>query len=214
MILVIADLHFILMEECPPFPTQNASRSARDAYDRWIKANDKARLYILANMSDILSKKHEIMVTACQIMNSIREMFGQPSIQIKQEAIKYVYNARMKEGQFVKEQSFLQFRSNVEMNKIEYNMTTLVKELQTFQSLKGQKEREANVAHSRRFAPSCSGSKKIQKKKGEKGKNSTAAEGKGKAKVAIKKKCFHCNVDGHWKRNCLKYLTKKKKKGS
>ncbi|KAA0068108.1 gag/pol protein [Cucumis melo var. makuwa] len=38
------------------------------------------------------------------------------------------------------------------------------------------------------------------------------AEGKRKAKVVIKGKCFHCNVDGHWKRNCLKYLAKKKEK--
>ncbi|KAA0063824.1 hypothetical protein E6C27_scaffold827G00430 [Cucumis melo var. makuwa] len=77
-------------------------------------------------MSDILSKKHEIMVAARQIMDSLRVIFEQPSIQIKQEA---------------------------------------------------------NVAHSRRFAPSSSGSKKIQKRKGGKGKGSTvAAEGKGKAK--------------------------------
>ncbi|TYK19615.1 gag/pol protein [Cucumis melo var. makuwa] len=34
----------------------------------------------------------------------------------------------------------------------------------------------------------------------------------GKAKVAIKGKCFHCNVDGHWKRNYPKYLAKKKEK--
>ncbi|KAA0048782.1 gag/pol protein [Cucumis melo var. makuwa] len=37
------------------------------------------------------------------------------------------------------------------------------------------------------------------------------AEGKGKTKVAIKGKCFHCNVDKHWKRNCTKYLAKRKK---
>ncbi|TYK11909.1 gag/pol protein [Cucumis melo var. makuwa] len=86
MILVIADLRFVLMEECHPFPTKYASQSVRDAYDRWTKANDKARLYILASMSNILIKKHEIMVTARQIMDSLREMFGQPSIQIKQEA--------------------------------------------------------------------------------------------------------------------------------
>ncbi|KAA0048170.1 Retrovirus-related Pol polyprotein from transposon TNT 1-94 [Cucumis melo var. makuwa] len=83
--------------------------------------------------------------------------------------------------------SFLQFRSNAKMNKIEYNMTTLLKVLQTFQSLKGQKEG--------------------------KGKGPIAAvEGKEKAKVAIKGKCFHCNVDGHWKRNCPKYLVKKTEK--
>ncbi|TYK04890.1 gag/pol protein [Cucumis melo var. makuwa] len=96
------------------------------------------------------------MVTTHQIMDSLREMFGQPSIPIKQET---------------------------------------------------------NVAHSRKFAPLSSGSKKIQKRKGGKGKGHTvAAEGKGKAKVAIKEKCFHCNVDGHWKRNCPKYLAKKKEK--
>ncbi|TYJ98650.1 gag/pol protein [Cucumis melo var. makuwa] len=130
MILVIADLRFVLMEECHPFPIKYASQSVRDAYDRWTKANDKARLHILASMSDILSKKHEIMVTTRQIMDSLREMFGQPSIQIKQEA---------------------------------------------------------NVAYSRRFSPSSSGSEKIQKRKGGKGKGPTiAAEGNGKAKVTIK----------------------------
>ena len=51
MILVIADLCFVLIEECPPFPTQNASQSVKDAYDCWTKANDKACLYILASMS-------------------------------------------------------------------------------------------------------------------------------------------------------------------
>ncbi|TYK02506.1 gag/pol protein [Cucumis melo var. makuwa] len=197
-------------------------------------------------MSDILSKKHEIMVTARQIMDSLREMFGQPSIKIKQEAIKYVYNARMKEGQSVKKhvldmlinfniaemngvvfdeksqvsyilksllKSFFQFRSNVEMNKIEYNMTTLLKELQNFQPLKGQKKGEAKITHSRSFAPSSFGSKIIQKRKGGKGKGPTvAAEGKGKAKVAIKEKYFYCNVDGHWKRDCPKYLAKKNEK--
>ncbi|KAA0067044.1 gag/pol protein [Cucumis melo var. makuwa] len=128
----------------------------KDAYDRWTKANDKARLYILASMSDILSKKHEIMVTARQIMDSLRDMFGQPSIQIKQEAIKYIYNARMKEGQSVREHVLDMI---VNFNVAEMNGT---------------------------------------KRKGEKGKGPTvAAEGKGKAKAAIKGKCFHCNVDGH-----------------
>ncbi|TYK13967.1 gag/pol protein [Cucumis melo var. makuwa] len=76
-----------------------------------------------------------------------------------------------------------------------------------------QIKQEANVAHSKRFAPSSSGSRKIQKRKGGKGKGPTvAAECKGKAKVAIKGKCFHYNVDGHWKRNCPEYLANKKEK--
>ncbi|KAA0060399.1 gag/pol protein [Cucumis melo var. makuwa] len=109
-------------------------------------------------MSNILSNENEIMVTAHQIMDSLREMFGQPSIQIKQEA---------------------------------------------------------NVAHSRRFASSSSGSEKIHKRKEGKGKGPTIVVDehcKRKTKVVIKGKCFHCNVDEHWKTNCPKYLVKKKEK--
>ncbi|TYK02410.1 DNA-binding protein HEXBP-like [Cucumis melo var. makuwa] len=158
------------MKECPPFPTQNASQSIRDTYDRWTKANDKAHLYILASMSNIPSKKHEIMIPTRQIMDSLREMFGKPSILIKQEAIKYVYNARTE-------------------------------------------RRRHKCCPFQEFAPSSSRSKKIQKQKGGKGKGPTAAvEGKEKAKVAIKGKCFHCNMGGHWKKNCSKYLAKKKEK--
>ncbi|TYK00843.1 gag/pol protein [Cucumis melo var. makuwa] len=170
MILVIVDLRFILMEECPPFPTQNASESIRDAYNRRTKANDKACLYILASMSDILSKKHEIMVTARQIMDSHKELFRQPSIQIKQEAIKYVYNAHMKEGQSVREHCLDMI---VNFNVAEMNGAVIDEKSQ---SLKGQKKGEANVAHFRRFAPSSSGSEKIQKEKGEKGKGHTIAD--------------------------------------
>ena len=74
MILVIYDIHFVLMLEYPPSLTRNATQIVRDAYDRWTKANDKARVYLLSNMSDILSKKHETMVTACQITDSLQKM--------------------------------------------------------------------------------------------------------------------------------------------
>ncbi|KAL4033283.1 hypothetical protein IC575_006370 [Cucumis melo] len=185
-------------------------------------------------------------------------MFGQASYQIKHDALKYIYNARINEGASVREhvlnmmvhfnvaemngavideasqvsfileslpESFLQFRSNAVMNKIAYTLTTLLNELQTFESLmkiKGQKG-EANVATStRKFhrgstsgtksMPSSSGNKKWKKKKGGQGNkaNLAAAKTTKKAKAA-KGICFHCNQEGHWKRNCPKYLAEKKK---
>jgi uncharacterized NAD(P)/FAD-binding protein YdhS len=102
-VLVIDDLKFILIEECPPVPAQNAPRNVRDAFDRWIKANDKARVYILASLSDILAKKHESMVSARDIMDSLRGMFGQASTHLKHDALKFIFNARMKEGSSVRE---------------------------------------------------------------------------------------------------------------
>ena len=110
------------------------------------------------------------------------------------------------------------------MNKIMCTMTTFFNELQTYQSVmknKGPINGETNVAHCKKFhkgsssrsksVPSSSCSKKIQKKKRGKGKAPTVGKNKGKAKVADKGKCINCNVDGHWKRNCPKYLAEKKK---
>ena len=75
---------------------------------------------------------------------------------------------------------------------------------------------KANVAK----AQSSSKKNKKRNKKNE-GRNKVANGGKFKKKKnnnqdkKPKGKCFHCGLDGHWKRNCKKYLEelKQKKKG-
>ena len=57
-ILDVGDLRFVLTGKCPQTPASNANRTSRKAYDRWIKVNEKACVYILASMSDVLAKKH------------------------------------------------------------------------------------------------------------------------------------------------------------
>ncbi|XP_038882320.1 uncharacterized protein LOC120073564 [Benincasa hispida] len=90
------------MEECPLIPAHNASQAVRDAYDHWTKANDKTEVYILASLSDVFIMKHKAMIITCQIMESLLEIFGQLSSQIRHETLKYVCNACIKEGQSVK----------------------------------------------------------------------------------------------------------------
>ncbi|XP_050944117.1 uncharacterized protein LOC127150415 [Cucumis melo] len=102
-ILVVDDLRFVLTEECLQTPTLNANRTSRKAYERWIKANEKARVYILASMSDVLAKKHESLATAKEIMDSLKGMFGQPEWSLRHETIKYIYIKRRKEGTSVRE---------------------------------------------------------------------------------------------------------------
>ena len=46
-----ADLKFMLTEECHPQPTDNAARIVREAYQKWISENEKARIYLLASMT-------------------------------------------------------------------------------------------------------------------------------------------------------------------
>ena len=59
-------------------PASNANRTNRKTYDLWLKANEKARVYILTSMYDILDKKYESLATVKEIMDSLRKMFGQP----------------------------------------------------------------------------------------------------------------------------------------
>ncbi|XP_073128992.1 uncharacterized protein [Henckelia pumila] len=110
--------------------------------------------------------------------------------------------------------AFLQFRTNYVMNHRVYNMTQLLNELQSYESLIDDKNGKANVVEANVAVGKTSSSKNTKKK--------NVGKFKGKKKIQKKKgkgvepkpkgKCFHCNVDGHWKRNCKKYLDELKQK--
>ncbi|XP_075499086.1 uncharacterized protein LOC142537461 [Primulina tabacum] len=110
--------------------------------------------------------------------------------------------------------AFLQFKTNYVMNLRAYNMTELLKELQSYESLIDNNNGkanfvEANVALGRASSSKNKKKKNVGKFKGKKKiqkKNWKGAEPKAKGK------CFHCNIDGHWKRNCKKYLDELKQK--
>ncbi|XP_038896400.1 uncharacterized protein LOC120084661 [Benincasa hispida] len=51
----------------------------------------------------VLAKKHEAMVFAWEIMESLQEMFGQSATHLRHDALKSIFYARMQEGAFVRE---------------------------------------------------------------------------------------------------------------
>ncbi|KAA0035771.1 gag/pol protein [Cucumis melo var. makuwa] len=102
-ILVVDDLRFVLTDECPQTPASNANQTSWKAYDRWVKANEKDRVYILVSMSDVWAKKHEFLATTKEIMDSLKAMFGQPEWSLRHEVIRYIYTKRMKERTSVRE---------------------------------------------------------------------------------------------------------------
>ena len=105
------------------------------------------------------------------------------------------------------------------MNKLQYNMTQILNELQTFEAISKTrpKEGEVNVAENK---PSSSSGSKNKKRKNTQGgfgaQPKKGTKGKGKKNNPKDKnpkgKCFHCGVEGHWKRNCNKYLSELKNK--
>ena len=102
-VLVCEDLKFVLAEECPPEPVRNASQAIRDTRQRQVSANEKARCYLLAGMSEVLAAKHEPMATVYEMLESLQGMFGQPSERQRHEAIASTMTARMKYGTSVRE---------------------------------------------------------------------------------------------------------------
>ncbi|XP_038896470.1 uncharacterized protein LOC120084725 [Benincasa hispida] len=137
MVLVIDDLKFVLLEEYPSTSRLTASRTVRETYDRWTKANEKAKVYILASLSKVLAKKHEAMVSGWEIMKSLREIFGQPATHsegasVREHVLDMMVHFNMVEmnGVVMNEasqisliletllKSYLQFHSNAVMNEV------------------------------------------------------------------------------------------------
>ncbi|KAL5580116.1 hypothetical protein UlMin_012558 [Ulmus minor] len=95
--------------------------------------------------------------------------------------------------------SFIPFKTNYVLNKMNFNLTALMTELQTFEGTIKSKGGEANMV------VATSSSSKKKKKISDKRKASMKAKKKAiktENKVANSGKCFDCCKEEHWKRNC------------
>ena len=79
LVLTVEGYKFILTKVCPPSPDNVSSKKEDEAYQRWQKANEMARCYILASMSNVLQHQHESMATAYDMMYNLKEIFRDQS---------------------------------------------------------------------------------------------------------------------------------------
>ena len=68
---------FVLTDVCPPPPDSDSSKEEVEAYQFWRKADEMARCYILAFMSNILQHQHENIATAYDMMMNLKKIFGE-----------------------------------------------------------------------------------------------------------------------------------------
>ncbi|XP_038890109.1 uncharacterized protein LOC120079789 [Benincasa hispida] len=85
------------MEDFPLIPPPNASRNVQESYEKWT-GEQEGQTYILASLNNVLAKKHELIITAHEIMESLRGMFGQSPAQLRHDTLNFIFNSKMKEG--------------------------------------------------------------------------------------------------------------------
>ena len=98
IVLTAEGYKFVLMEVCPNVPNSDSSEEEIEYHKKWVKADEMARCYILASMSNVLQHQHQDLPTAYDIMNNLKELFGHQSRTARQEAMRKLMTATMSEG--------------------------------------------------------------------------------------------------------------------
>ncbi|KAH0765678.1 hypothetical protein KY285_001549 [Solanum tuberosum] len=75
-VLTVEEYKFVLNEECPLKPDEQSSDEDKLAYQKWRKADEIARCYILTSMSNVLQHQHQAMLSAFEIQENLKQMFG------------------------------------------------------------------------------------------------------------------------------------------
>ncbi|XP_057981282.1 uncharacterized protein LOC131166725 [Malania oleifera] len=98
IVLIAEEYKYVLVKVCPQEPGEGTTEEETQAYRRWIKADEMARCYILASMSNVLQHQHQSVPSAYDIMQNLKEIFGDQNCAARQTVIKELMNTTMAEG--------------------------------------------------------------------------------------------------------------------
>ena len=87
IVLTADGYKFALTSPKPQEPGSDSSVEDKANYDKWVKANDMAKCYILASVSNVIQHQHQYYTVASDIMFSIKEMFGTQGRLERQKAM-------------------------------------------------------------------------------------------------------------------------------
>jgi len=111
IVLTAEGFKYVLTSDSLGLPQSEDAHDEMVAYEKWNKADEIARCYILASMSNVLQHQHQSYVTARDIMTNLKEMFGEQGRPARQQAMKALMSTKMSEGTPVREHLLKMFDS-------------------------------------------------------------------------------------------------------
>ena len=97
IVLVVEDYKFVVTDLCQLKPHEGLIEQEAKLYEKWVKADEMSRCYILASMSNILQHQHQSMPTTYDMMMNLKEMVGDQTHSARQKAMKDLMNTTMAE---------------------------------------------------------------------------------------------------------------------
>jgi|UniRef100_A0A2N9H2W8 hypothetical protein len=129
IIVLTADkIVYVLNAEPPELALTDATEEQRNAFDEWQEADEMAKCYILASMTNVLQKQCQGLVTTKDMMFHLKEMFGEQSRSARQTAMKKLMSTKMVEGTPVREHilKMISFINELDMLGVEMDAKTKV----------------------------------------------------------------------------------------
>ena len=95
IVLVADEYKFVLTTPAPASLGSDSTEEQKQAHRKWHKANEMARCYIVASMSNVLQQQHQHMPNAADIMLSLKELFGEIDRAARFEAMRKIMSTSM-----------------------------------------------------------------------------------------------------------------------
>ena len=169
-IVLIVDKHtWVLTIPCPPQTNDDSTQEDKDALAAWLRFDELTRCYILPSMNNVLQQQHRDIETAADMLYNLHRVCGGQGRQAREQAVRQLMNCHMKAGTPVRDHMMLiisylkgmeilgseidghtkidmilkslpKFFDTFKLNKLEYTVTELMKEIHTADGLTKKKE--------------------------------------------------------------------------